>query len=462
MISFLGCKTLDKETEPIKIVKDYQTALRQNSDEILKYTTDTVKLWFDDKNGQPTLIIKGTKSNGKWREWDEEMQSESNYDSLWFDRNENAVQGYFFENNDFYKLIGKPPTKTLRTYWLTEENKIKEIQIFWLPQENIPTDEYLKPVLEWAKWNASGEINHLYENGNLIPSRENARRWKRLLKGFKKSSESSEENIKTSTLDRVSYNLPGTTVEFLSSKSNGISYKLYISLPQSYNKGNIQKYPVLYLLDPDYSFAIVKNIVDHLSERNHLKEIIIVGIAYDEPNRYRINRTRDYTPTNSEEEVGFKEIQKKYSGGGPKFLSFIEKELIPFVQLNYRVNNFKAIAGHSYGGLFTSWILKTKPSIFDGYIAISPSLWYDEKFIFKIEDCLISQKQPLKIYFAVGDREVNNQRNMPNDLNEFVKKIKSKQNPLIEIKHDTGINETHNSIFPFAISNGIRFVFDGV
>ena len=194
-MSFLSCKMSDKGAHSIEIVKNYHSAQDQNSDKIFTYTADTVKLWFEDKSGKPTLIINGNKSKGKWREWDEEMRSESMFDSLWYDRNLNAVKGYFFENNDFYKLIGKPPTKTLRTYWLTEEKKIKEIQINWLPKGNIPSDEYLKPILEWAKSNSPRELNNLYENGNLIPSRENARKWKKLLKKYRKSTDSIEENF---------------------------------------------------------------------------------------------------------------------------------------------------------------------------------------------------------------------------------------------------------------------------
>lgn len=259
------------------------------------------------------------------------------------------------------------------------------------------------------------------------------------------------------------YTLQNTEQRFLSSKSNGIDYKLYISYPESYTDSTDRKYPVLYLLDADYSFAIAKNIADHLSQRNHLQEIIIVGIAYAGENKYRINRTRDYTPTNSEEPgVSFQEIQNKYSGGGIQFSQFIENELIPYIDKELRTTDFRVITGHSYGGLFSSWTLLTKPQLFNGYIVVSPSLWYDDKLMFKITDKLSENKQKIKAYFTVGDREVNNQWNMPEDLKQFVEKLQSKNLENLDIKFEVGENETHNSIFPSALSNGLRFVFDGI
>lgn len=258
------------------------------------------------------------------------------------------------------------------------------------------------------------------------------------------------------------YMMSNTEVHYLDSNTNGVPYKLYVSLPESYEDSVSKKYPVLYLLDADYSFALAKNITDHLSQRNHMQEMIIVGIAYAGPDNYRVNRTRDYTPVNSVENVWFSDIQEEYSGGGPEFLAFIEKELIPYVDGSFRTTGFRALTGHSYGGLFASWTLFTKPHLFKGYIIVSPSLWYNDKMMFRLEDKLEGVSGPKKIYCAVGDREVNDQWNMPEDLRHFFTVLKNKGNPNIQVQLEVGDNETHNSIFPTALSNGLRFVFDGV
>lgn len=260
----------------------------------------------------------------------------------------------------------------------------------------------------------------------------------------------------------TNYSMPNTIIKKLTSKINCIEYKLYISYPESFGKGVAKTYPVLYTLDADYSFAIAKNIVDHLTQRNHLDEIIVVGIAYDGPLQYRLNRTRDYTPTNSEEQVSFAEIQKRHSGGGYLFKRFIQEELQPYIEREFAGKGFSALSGHSYGGLFASWLLTQHPEVFDGYIIVSPSLWYDDRLIFRSEwNLSASTNRKLKAYCAVGSREINGQWNMPKDLKDFVKQLELRAGNTIDFKYELHQNETHNSVFPAALSNGIRYVFNG-
>ena len=85
--------------------------------------------------------------------------------------------------------------------------------------------------------------------------------------------------------------LPRTSLHLIESKANGVAYKLYVSIPRPYEQSK-ERYPVIYLLDADYSFAIARNVVEHLADRDHLRRAIVVGIAYAGPDRYRANRTR--------------------------------------------------------------------------------------------------------------------------------------------------------------------------
>lgn len=188
IITLIGAVSCNKQrNDGLKLFADYYSAVKENSDKQWNYTSDTVKLWFDEKSGEPILQIKGDKSTGKWKEWDIELNSTSSYDSLWLDQENNVIMGYFYENNDFYELIGKAPTKTLRTYWLNEQTKINEILIYWIPDDNTTTSKHLKPIKEWALENDSIEINQLYPDNTIIPSRENARRWKKLLNNYNES-----------------------------------------------------------------------------------------------------------------------------------------------------------------------------------------------------------------------------------------------------------------------------------
>ena len=180
----VSCETKRESNRYINTFRNYYSELKKGSDDKWNYTTDTVKVWWDDKDGDPILQIKGKESIGPWRAWDEEMNSSTKYDTLWFDKEELAVKVHFVETNDFYKLIGKNTSKTLQTFWFNSEGKIKEKLIYWIPEENTISSEHLKPIVEWAMENDSIEISQLYGNGQIIPSRANAIRWKKLLKKY--------------------------------------------------------------------------------------------------------------------------------------------------------------------------------------------------------------------------------------------------------------------------------------
>jgi uncharacterized protein len=252
--------------------------------------------------------------------------------------------------------------------------------------------------------------------------------------------------------------LPNTEVRLLPSKNVNKDYKLYISLPKSY--AEIQKsFDVVYLLDADYAFAIARNVVEHLSDRNNLPELILVGIAYDGPLQYQKNRTRDYTPTNST--VGYSEEIQVYSGGADNFKAFIQDELQPFIEENYRTTQIKSMVGHSYGGLFGTWVIFTEPDLFDNYILVSPSLWFDDHLMFKIEEKFsrTNKSLPIRLFYTVGSRKVNNRANMVNDLQEFTTQVKSRNYQSLQIQTIVLDEETHNSIFPAGLSKGIRFIY---
>lgn len=259
-----------------------------------------------------------------------------------------------------------------------------------------------------------------------------------------------ETEIKPVTLSR-------TEVRYLQSEKVGVTYKLYIGLP--YNFDSTKTYPVIFLLDPEYSFAIAKNITDHLVERNDMEDVILAGIGYKVDN-YRLNRTRDYTPTHTLEGGYGPELQK-HSGGGPKFLDFLERELFPFIESKYGKIKNKTLVGHSFGGLFTSWTLLHRPHLFDQYIAVSPSLWYDDQLIFSRLNRLKNSTAPLqeRAFFTVGSREINNRWNMVDDLRRFTQNLE--QANIVGVNFQVSIldNETHNTVFPRAFSDGLRYIF---
>jgi len=140
---------------------------------------------------------------------------------------------------------------------------------------------------------------------------------------------------------------------------------LLIQLPSGYNKKPKRKYPVMYLLDGPSNLSHTSGTLDFLSLSGEVPEMIIVGIA-------NTNRTRDLTPP-------LKNNKEREGGGADKFLDFLEKELIPYIDGLYRTEDYKIITGHASGGLLAIHSLHTRPHLFQAHFAFSPTLSWDDK-----------------------------------------------------------------------------------
>ena len=169
---------------------------------------------------------------------------------------------------------------------------------------------------------------------------------------------------------------------------------LNIYLPSSYESSTDKNYPVIYLLDgsADEDFIHLAGLVQFgsFSWINLVPESIVVGIA-------NVDRKRDFTyPTrNTQDKKDFPS-----SGGSEKFIDFISSEVQPLIEKNYRTNLNKTIIGQSLGGLLATEILLKSPDLFDNYIIISPSLWWDDESLLEFTPV----KAPLhkSVYIGVG------------------------------------------------------------
>ena len=154
--------------------------------------------------------------------------------------------------------------------------------------------------------------------------------------------------------------------------------------PPSYRDTTVapQRYPVLYLLDGDAHFHSVTGLIQILGTGVNgtyvVPEMIVVAI----PNTK--DRMRDMTPTKTG--VGFEGKPMpglETSGGMPAFLSFIRDELIPQVERSYRTLPYRVFVGHSLGGITAIQALFTMPELFQAYVAIDPSLWWDNSLLLR-------------------------------------------------------------------------------
>lgn len=165
-------------------------------------------------------------------------------------------------------------------------------------------------------------------------------------------------------IDKISIGIRDTVY----SKILNENRELWIYTPKGLKRDSKDIYPVLYLLDGDYNFHSTTGIVEFLSKNQICPEMIVVGIL-------NTNRNRDFLPT--------QDPSMKGSGGAKQFTEFLRDELIPYIDSIYPTAPYKILIGHSLSGVLVINTLIHYPEIFNSYIAIDPSLWWDNKIIIK-------------------------------------------------------------------------------
>jgi predicted alpha/beta superfamily hydrolase len=220
---------------------------------------------------------------------------------------------------------------------------------------------------------------------------------------------------------------------------------LNIYLPEGYSPDSATAYPVIYLLDgsADEDFIHIAGLVQFTNFPwvNTLPKSILVGIA-------NIDRRRDFTfPTTIEKD------KKDFptTGGSAKFISFIEKELQPYIENNYKTTSTKMLIGQSLGGLLATEILFKKPTLFSQYIIVSPSLWWDNESLLSIQPKIKARSfhQNTYVYVAAGKEG----KIMENDAKKLVALLRAGNPKYLRVHFDYLNDKNHADIFHQAVYN---------
>jgi hypothetical protein len=228
---------------------------------------------------------------------------------------------------------------------------------------------------------------------------------------------------------------------------------LNIYLPEGYNVKDTINYPVIYLLDgsANEDFIHIVGLVQFYTFEwiKQVPQSIVVGIA-------TVDRRRDFTfPTSIEED----KARYPTTGHSDNFIAFIENELQPYINRNYKTNSDKTIIGQSLGGLLATEILFTKPQLFDKYIIVSPSLWWDNGSILNRN---ISTLQNKEIYIGVGKEGLTGTkipRVMEVDANVLADKIIKLKAPATKVFFEYLPEENHATILHQAVSNSFKLLY---
>lgn len=217
--------------------------------------------------------------------------------------------------------------------------------------------------------------------------------------------------------------------------------------PPGYAAGTAS-FPVLYLTDAERQFGHTATTVEFLSRNGRMPAMIVVGV-------FNTDRTRDLTPYKDKED----DVQLPTAGGADRFLRFIETELMPWVEGQYRTQKFRAFAGHSFGGLFAMHALATRPDLFNAVVAVSPSLPWRQGEAVKRIDTMLGQQRTLKaaLYVTLGDEG----QAMKSGLDRLRTVLEEKAGKGLRWDLVEMLDEDHGSIVLRSHYNAFEKVFDG-
>ncbi|HET6977454.1 MAG TPA: alpha/beta hydrolase-fold protein [Pyrinomonadaceae bacterium] len=226
---------------------------------------------------------------------------------------------------------------------------------------------------------------------------------------------------------------------------------ILVRTPAGYETNKLN-YPVLYMTDGDAHMGHTSSTIEFLTQNGRIPELIVVGIT-------NTDRTRDLTPAKSSNKNAAGELQFPTSGGADNFLKFIETELIPRIEKEYRVQPYRILAGHSLGGLFAIHTMISKPGVFNSYIAVSPSLqWENGEALKRATDFLKNQKELKATLFVSLGNEPGAIGDSFESFREALAQTKIKD---FEWQAERMDDEDHGSVVLRSHYFGLRKVYDG-
>ncbi|HET6851411.1 MAG TPA: alpha/beta hydrolase-fold protein [Pyrinomonadaceae bacterium] len=243
------------------------------------------------------------------------------------------------------------------------------------------------------------------------------------------------------------------TVKTLKLKSAvlGEERTVLVRTPAGYETNKVS-YPVLYMTDGDAHMGHTASTIEFLTRNGRISDLIVVGVT-------NTDRTRDLTPVKSTNKNPAGELQFPTSGGADNFLKFFETELIPEIEKQYRVQPYRILAGHSLGGLFAIHSMISKPGLFNSYVAVSPSLqWENGEALKRAEDFLSKQKE-MKVTLFVS---LGNEPGAIGESFDSFRALLAKTNIKgFEWQAERMDDEDHGSVVLRSHYAGLRKIYDG-
>lgn len=218
---------------------------------------------------------------------------------------------------------------------------------------------------------------------------------------------------------------------------------LWVYLPAGYSESK-EQYPVFYLLDGKVNFHHISGIVENLAYYAHIPRMIVVAVE-------NTNRERDFLP--------FKVDDWPPVAGADKFRAFLKKELIPFVEKNYRTFPYRILCGHSWGAVFCFDAFLKEPGLFTAYIAASAPISVNNRLLLrrtqsKIKNLSLSKKS---LFFTIS-KDDGDSIAACKDLARFLEKNAPEG---FSWRFDYMESEDHVSVLHPTVFNALRWLHQG-
>lgn len=248
--------------------------------------------------------------------------------------------------------------------------------------------------------------------------------------------------------------IAGSELRVLPVTAAGRHYQLHVGLPASYGKDTTRRYPVVYVTDGYWDFQKMTAIEGSLVYDKVVPEYITVGLGYAGDNLdYGDLRRWELSP------VPFGGGGPEASGHAEEFLTTIERQVIPFIEREYRADpSYRVLAGASLGGLFTLYAMYTKPALFNAYVAATPAVVLGNDWLLGYEEAFTKSGRSLKgrLFVSGGGNE---SPGFLGGMLRFNQRIASRKLPELAYEFRIIDGERHAGMQLESYTRGLRFAF---
>ncbi|MBK9761002.1 MAG: alpha/beta hydrolase [Flavobacteriales bacterium] len=228
---------------------------------------------------------------------------------------------------------------------------------------------------------------------------------------------------------------------------------LNVHLPEGYSPDSSTTYPVIYVLDgsANEDFPHIAGLAQFMNMYDLLPKSIVVGVANKGPSRYH-----DFT---SPSKVDSDMVWIPTNGGSAAFIDFLRQEVQPLVNQRYKVNGTRMVIGQSLGGLLCAEILFKRPELFDDYVIVSPSFWWDNGSLANGSEAWVRDHSTLqkKIFLAMA----HDDDMMQPQMDKLVAALKTYAKAPLQWTYVPFPEESHATILHRAVYRGFEWLTSG-